>query len=49
MKEDLVICRFGDLALVLAACVVGVGAAQQRWHPHEGGLLKYRVQIRFGL
>jgi DNA-binding beta-propeller fold protein YncE len=22
--------------------------AQQGWHPHEGGLLKYRVQIRFG-
>src|ERR1022692_4880979 len=22
--------------------------AQQRWYPHEGGLMKYRVQIRFG-
>ena len=22
--------------------------AQQGWYPHEGGLLKYRVQIRFG-
>jgi DNA-binding beta-propeller fold protein YncE len=23
-------------------------AAEQGWYPHEGGLLKYRVQIRFG-
>lgn len=23
-------------------------AAQQGWYPHEGGLLKYRVNIRFG-
>jgi DNA-binding beta-propeller fold protein YncE len=23
-------------------------AQQQGWYPHEGGLLKYRVQIRFG-
>jgi len=23
-------------------------AADMGWHPHEGGLLKYRVQIRFG-
>ena len=30
----------------------GFGAAvlmaQQGWYPHEGGLMKYRVQIRFG-
>ena len=29
--------------LLAAAC-----AAQQGWNPHEGGLLKYRVMIRFG-
>ena len=23
-------------------------AAQQGWYPHEGGLMKYRVNIRFG-
>jgi DNA-binding beta-propeller fold protein YncE len=34
------------LALTLMA--VTTGAAQQGWYPHEGGLLKYRVQIRFG-
>src|SRR5512138_3703629 len=33
------------LILVLSACVC---FAQQKWYPHEGGLLKYRVQIRFG-
>ncbi|MCC7175384.1 MAG: 6-bladed beta-propeller [Bryobacterales bacterium] len=27
---------------------MAVGLAQQGWYPHEGGLLKYRVQIRFG-
>jgi DNA-binding beta-propeller fold protein YncE len=31
-------------ALLLAAFAF----AQQGWNPHEGGLLKYRVQIRFG-
>jgi DNA-binding beta-propeller fold protein YncE len=30
--------------LVTAAAL----AAEQGWYPHEGGLLKYRVQIRFG-
>jgi DNA-binding beta-propeller fold protein YncE len=29
--------------LLAAAC-----PAQQGWYPHEGGLLKYRVMIRFG-
>ena len=31
------------LLLITTVC-----AAQQGWYPHEGGLLKYRVQIRFG-
>ncbi len=31
--------------LVLVGCLC---SAQQGWYPHEGGLLKYRVQIRFG-
>ena len=30
------------LILSVALC------AQQGWYPHEGGLMKYRVQIRFG-
>ncbi|MBM3774678.1 MAG: hypothetical protein FJW37_05880, partial [Acidobacteria bacterium] len=30
--------------LALAALM----AAEPGWYPHEGGLLKYRVQIRFG-
>lgn len=33
------------LALVLNATL---SAQQPGWHTHEGGLLKYRVQIRFG-
>jgi DNA-binding beta-propeller fold protein YncE len=37
----------------LGAAAVGLllslgGFAQQGWYPHEGGLLKYRVNIRFG-
>src|SRR5262249_27300323 len=34
----------------LAALLVLATAAfaQQGWYPHEGGLMKYRVQIRFG-
>lgn len=31
--------------MVAAAALL---AAQQGWYPHEGGLMKYRVQIRFG-
>jgi DNA-binding beta-propeller fold protein YncE len=27
---------------------VAAGAAEKGWYPHEGGLMKYRVQIRFG-
>lgn len=33
------------LFLVLLACSA---AGAQGWYPHEGGLLKYRVNIRFG-
>ena len=33
------------LPIVLAATC---GAQQPGWNPHEGGLLKYRVMIRFG-
>lgn len=36
------------LSLVLAAGGALVCAAEQGWYPHEGGLLKYRVNIRFG-
>jgi len=34
----------------IAVCIfsVAVMAAQQGWYPHEGGLMKYRVNIRFG-
>ena len=32
----------------LVVCFVAAGFAQQGWYPHEGGLLKYRVMIRFG-
>ncbi|MEK7407597.1 MAG: peptidyl-alpha-hydroxyglycine alpha-amidating lyase family protein [Acidobacteriota bacterium] len=35
-------------ALVMAVIVVAMGYSQQGWNSHEGGLLKYRVQIRFG-
>lgn len=34
--------------LCVAACCVDVCSAQKVWYPHEGALLKYRVQIRFG-
>src|SRR5688572_9105146 len=33
------------LALTLAAVV---WAAEKGWYPHEGSLMKYRVNIRFG-
>jgi len=36
---------------ILALTAVGAGAlwaAEQGWFPHEGSLMKYRVQIRFG-
>jgi DNA-binding beta-propeller fold protein YncE len=34
------------MALLLAGAATGI--AQKGWYPHEGGLLKYRVNIRFG-
>ena len=34
------------LAITLMSLATGV--AEQGWYPHEGGLLKYRVNIRFG-
>jgi DNA-binding beta-propeller fold protein YncE len=34
------------LAMLCLAAVVW--AAEQGWYPHEGGLMKYRVNIRFG-
>ena len=34
--------------LALIGCAVATLQAQQGWYPHEGGLLKYRVNIRFG-
>lgn len=37
------------LTIVLGLLLMGTAsAAEQGWYPHEGGLLKYRVQIRFG-
>ena len=38
------------LAVVAAVglMAVALGFAEQGWYPHEGGLLKYRVNIRFG-
>jgi DNA-binding beta-propeller fold protein YncE len=38
------------LGLAGLSIVVGAGAAQapEGWYPHEGGLLRYRVNIRFG-
>ena len=36
-------------ALAVAVCSVCLAmAAEQGWFPHEGGLMKYKVQIRFG-
>jgi streptogramin lyase len=34
--------------LGLIGCAVAALGAQQGWYPHEGGLMKYRVNIRFG-
>jgi DNA-binding beta-propeller fold protein YncE len=35
-------------AAILVALTVAALAAEQGWYPHEGGLMKYRVNIRFG-
>ncbi|MEJ7607188.1 MAG: peptidyl-alpha-hydroxyglycine alpha-amidating lyase family protein [Bryobacteraceae bacterium] len=36
--------------VLIASCLLAAaaGAAEQGWYPHEGGLMKYRVNIRFG-
>jgi DNA-binding beta-propeller fold protein YncE len=34
--------------LALACIAITLTAAEQGWYPHEGGLMKYRVKIRFG-
>ncbi|MGH9632366.1 MAG: hypothetical protein ACRD7E_29015, partial [Bryobacteraceae bacterium] len=36
------------LFMVMVITAAGLAAEQQGWYPHEGGLLKYRVNIRFG-
>ena len=36
------------LTALLAGTATAQPAAPQGWYPHEGGLLKYRVNIRFG-
>jgi len=36
------------LLMLIAAAAVLWGADQQGWYPHEGGLMKYRVNVRFG-
>src|SRR5712692_12086363 len=37
--------KYIALTLFFAAAIL---AAEQGWFPHEGGLMKYRVNIRFG-
>jgi DNA-binding beta-propeller fold protein YncE len=36
------------VALTVICLTAVVWAAEQGWYPHEGGLMKYRVNIRFG-
>jgi DNA-binding beta-propeller fold protein YncE len=36
------------LLIALAIAAAALGAEEKGWFPHEGGLLKYRVNIRFG-
>jgi len=36
------------LALLTLSAVLQAQPTPKGWHPHEGGLLKYRVNIRFG-
>jgi DNA-binding beta-propeller fold protein YncE len=37
--------KYAAVLICLAALLI---AAEQGWYPHEGGLMKYRVNIRFG-
>ena len=37
-----------SLALLLSAASLAAADQPQGWFPHEGGLMKYRVNIRFG-
>jgi DNA-binding beta-propeller fold protein YncE len=34
--------------LIAVCCALALSGAEQGWYPHEGGLMKYRVDIRFG-
>lgn len=36
------------IALLIWLAGTGLQAEQEGWYPHEGGLLRYRVRIRFG-
>lgn len=36
------------LSALMLAVTAALGGADKGWHPHEGSLLKYRVNIRFG-
>lgn len=36
------------LWIALSLLTLTAASAQQGWYPHEGGLMKYRVNIRFG-
>jgi DNA-binding beta-propeller fold protein YncE len=36
------------IAVAFLAATLGLSAAETGWYPHEGGLMKYRVNIRFG-
>ncbi len=36
------------MAMIMPVAAAFLRAAEQGWYPHEGGLLKYRVNIRFG-
>lgn len=37
-----------SVSVLLAGVLLAQAPAPQGWYPHEGGLLKYRVNIRFG-
>jgi DNA-binding beta-propeller fold protein YncE len=36
------------MLIVIGCLAVVLAAAEKGWYPHEGGLMKYRVKIRFG-